>query len=119
MIARRGPRTCLLDADSRAELAGVARSLRHRQGRRDPCAASRGRGAAPQHPSTDVDVARPRHVQRAEQIAAHPAAAATVGVTAHAAALARPARRPPLDLPTTTTRPTTHSTADTGPDPAV
>jgi hypothetical protein len=43
MIARCGLRTHLPDAGSCAELAGAARPLRHRQGRRDPDAASRGR----------------------------------------------------------------------------
>jgi hypothetical protein len=36
-------------------------------------------------------------------------------VAPNAAALARPARRPPLDLPPPTTRPTTNRTADPGP----
>jgi hypothetical protein len=51
MIARRGPRTCLPDARSRAELAGATRPLRHRQGRRDPHAATRKSRccAAPTH----------------------------------------------------------------------
>ena len=43
MIACCGPRTRLPDARSRAELAGAARPLRRRQGRRDPDAATRGR----------------------------------------------------------------------------
>ena len=42
-------------------------------------------------------------------------APATAGVAQNPAALARPPRRPPLDLPPTTTRPPTHPTAD--PDP--
>ena len=54
MIARHGPRTRLPDARSRAELAGTARPLRHRQGRRDPDAATRGRCAAPHQPPTNL-----------------------------------------------------------------
>ena len=118
MIARCGLRTRLPDARSRAELAGAARPLRRRQGRRDPGAASRGRGAAPHQPPPDADLARPRRAQRAEQAAARPAAPAAAGLTPNPAALARPARRPPLDLPAPTTRPTTHRTADPGPGAA-
>ena len=59
------------------------------------------------NPRPDTDLARPRRAQRAEQAAARPAAPAAAGVTPNAAALARPARRPPLDLPAPTTRPTT------------
>ena len=114
MIARRGPRTCLPDARSRAELAGATRPLRHRQGRRDPHAATRSRGAAPHQPTTNLHLARPRRTQRIEQTASGPAAAAATGVTPNAAALARPARRPPLDLPAPTTRPTTHRTPRPG-----
>ena len=40
---------------------------------------------------------------------------AAAGVAPNATALARPARRPPLDLPAPTTRPTTHRTGDPGP----
>ena len=40
------------------------------------------------------------------------------GVTPNAAALARPARLPALDLPAPTTRPTAHRTADPGPGAA-
>ena len=59
-----------------------------------------------QQPTPDADLARPRRPQRAEQAAAHPAAPAAARLTPNPAALARPARRPPLDLPATTTRPT-------------
>ena len=78
-------------------------------------AAARGRRAAPHQPPPEDDLARPRRAQRAEQAAARPAAPAAAGLTPNAAALARPARRPPLDLPAPTTRPTTHRTADPGP----
>ena len=44
-----------------------------------------------------------------------PAAPDTTRLTPNAAALACPPRRPPLDLPTPTSRPTTHRTADPGP----
>ena len=118
MIASCGLPTRVPDARSRAELAGAARPLRRRQGRRDPDAASRGRRAAPHQPPPDADLARPRRAQRAEQAAARPAAPAAAGVAPNAAALARPARRPPLDLPAPTTRPTTHRTADPGPGAA-
>src|SRR6185312_5541931 len=92
----------------------ATRPLRHRQGRRDPHAATRSRGAAPRQPTTNLHLARPRRTQRIEQTASGPAAAAATGVTPNAAALARPARRPPLDLPAPTTRPTTHRTPDPG-----
>ena len=118
MIARCGPRTRLPDARSRAELAGAARPLRRRQGRRDPDAASRGRRAAPHQPPASADLARPRRAQRTEQAAARPAAPAAAGDAPNPAALARPARRPPLDLPAPTTRPTTHPAADPGPGAA-
>jgi hypothetical protein len=114
MIARRGPRTCLLDAHSRAVLAGAARPLRHRQGSRDPDPASRGRRAAPHQPPTNLHLARPRRAQRTEQTAARPATPAAAGLASDAAALARPTRRPPLDLPAPTTRPTTHLGRDPG-----
>ena len=114
MIARCGPRTRLPDARSRAELAGAARPLRRRQGRRDPDAASRGRRAAPHQRPANTDLARPRGAQRAEQAAARPAAPAAAGLAPNPAALARPARRPTLDLPAPTTRPTTYPAADPG-----
>ena len=50
MIARCGPPTHLRHGRSRAELAGATRPLRHRKGRRDPDAATRGRRAAPHQP---------------------------------------------------------------------
>ena len=65
-------------------------------------------------PTPDADLGRPRRAQRAEQAATRPAAPAAARLTPNPAALARPARRPPLDLPATTTRPTTHRTADPG-----
>jgi hypothetical protein len=62
--------------------------------------------------------ARPRGTHRAQQAAAYPAAPDASGLAPNAAALARPARLPPLDLPAPTTRPTTHRTADPGPGAA-
>src|SRR6478736_4448307 len=50
MIARCGHRTGLPDPRSPAGLAGAARPLRHRQGRRDPDATARSRGTAPHQP---------------------------------------------------------------------
>jgi putative transposase len=50
--------------------------------------------------------------------AAHPAAPAAVRLPENPAALARPPRGPPLDLPKTTTRPSIHSTADPHPGAA-
>src|SRR3954452_1502805 len=108
MIARCGLATRLPDARPRAELAGAAGALRRRQGRRDPDPATRGHRATPYQPSPDDVVARPRRAQRTEQAATCPAAPGADGVTADAAALARPARRPPPDLPAPTTRPTAH-----------
>src|SRR5262245_35543711 len=107
MIARRGPATHVPDARPRAELAGAARPLRRGQGHRDPHAASRGRGAAPHQRPAHADLARPRRAQRAEQAAAYPATAGAAGVAPNPAALARPPRRPPLDLPAPTSGPTT------------
>jgi hypothetical protein len=118
MIACCGPRTRLPDARSRTELAGAARPLRRRQGRRDPDASTRGRGTATHQPSAGPDVARPRRAQRAEQTAARRIAPGAAGLTPNPAALAPPARRPPLDLPAPTTRPTTHRTPDPGPGAA-
>src|SRR5690242_9859778 len=115
MIARCGLRTRLSDACSRAELAGAARPLRGGQGRRDPGAASRGRRAAPHQLPANADVARPRPAQRAEQAAGRPTAATAAGVAPDAAALARPACCPPLDLPAPTSRPTAHRIADPRP----
>ena len=107
--------TRLPDDRSRAELAGIARPLRRRQGRRDSDAAARGRRVAPYQRPTHAELARPRRAQRAEQAAANPTAPTAARVASNAAALARPARRPPLDLPAPTARPTTHPTADPGP----
>src|SRR6476660_4781860 len=90
MIARCGPRTRLPDARSHAELAGTARPLRHRQGRRDPHAAPRGRRVAPRQHPANTDLARPRGAQRARQAPARPAAPAATGLTPNPAALARP-----------------------------
>src|SRR3954447_5621985 len=114
MIARCGPRTCLSTSRSRAGLAGAARPLRRRQGRRDPDTASRGCRTAPHQPPTNLHLARPRRAQRTEQTAPRPTTSAPAGVTSNAAALARPTRRPPLDLPAPTTRPTTHLRRDPG-----
>jgi hypothetical protein len=51
--------------------------------------------------------------------AARTAAPDAAGLTPNAAALARSARRPPLDLPAPTTRPATHATAGPGPGAAI
>src|SRR5512133_490993 len=118
MIARCGLRTRLPDAYSRAELAGAARPLRRGKGRRDPRAASRGRGAAPHERPASADLARPGGAQRAEQADACLIAPAAAGVTPNPAALACPARRPPLDLPAPPTGSTTHPAADPGPGAA-
>src|SRR5689334_13787910 len=117
MIAGCGLRTRLPDVYSGAELAGAPRSLRRGKGRRDPRAASRGRGAAPHERPASAHLARPRHAQRAEHAAACLIAPAAAGVSPIPAALARSTRRPPLDLSAPTTRPTIHRTTD--PDPGV
>jgi hypothetical protein len=67
-----------------------------------------------QHPA-NADLARPRRAQRAEQAAASHTAPAAAGVTPDPAALARPPRRPPVDLLATPAGPTTYRTADPGP----
>jgi hypothetical protein len=59
MIARCGLPTRLPDTRSRAELAGAARPIRRREGRRDSDAASRGRRAAPHQPTASTHLARP------------------------------------------------------------
>src|SRR5829696_7035070 len=115
MIAPCGLRTRLPDVGSRAELADAPRPLRCGKGRRDSDAASRGRGAAPHEHPASADLARPRRAQRAEQVVAYLAVPAATGVTPNVAALARPARRPTLDLPAPTTRPATHGSAGSGP----
>ena len=51
----------------RAGLAGAARPLRRRQGRRDPDASARGRGTASHEHPAETDLARPRRAQRTEQ----------------------------------------------------
>src|SRR3954454_19001609 len=99
MIARRGLATRVLDARSRAGLAGAARPLRRREGRRGPDTAARGCRAAPHQSSPEDVVARPCRAQRPEQSAARAASADAAGVTPHAAALARPPPHPALDLP--------------------
>src|SRR3954470_2289759 len=115
MIVRCGPQTHLSDARARSGLAGTARPLRRGQGRRDPDAAARGRRVASHQPSPEDVLARPRRAQRTEQTAARPAAPSPADLASNPAALAPPARRPPLDLPAPATGPTTHATADPGP----
>ena len=67
----------------------------------------------------DPDVDRPGVPQRPGQAAAHPAPTSPAGLTTNAAALARPARGPPLDLPTTTPGPTTRHATRAGSGAAV
>jgi len=84
MIARRDLETRVLDARSRAGLAGAPCPLRRRAD-----ATARGRRAAPHQPSPEDVVARPCRDQRPEQAAACDAAPDAAGVTPHTAALAR------------------------------
>jgi hypothetical protein len=117
MIDRCGSRTRLPGTCSRAGLAGTAR-------RSDTAkdveilTATRSRRVAPHQPPTNLHLARPCRAQRPEQTAAAIAAPDAAGLTPHAAALARPPRRPALDLPAPTTRPATHRTADPCPGAA-
>jgi hypothetical protein len=99
---------CVPDARPRAELAGAARTFRGGQGRRDLGAAPRGCRAAPTQPAPDAELGRPRAAQRAEPAPPGRSAPAAARVTENFAALARPARRPPLELSATTTRPPHH-----------
>jgi hypothetical protein len=115
MIACCGSRTRLSDARSRAELASAARPIRRRQGRRDLDASARGRDTASHEHPAEPDLARPRRAQRTEQTAARRAASGAAGVAPNTIALAPPPRRPPLDLPAPTTRPTTHRAGDPRP----
>src|SRR4051812_3452175 len=107
MIPDRGLPTRLPDARPHVELAGAARPDRRHQGRRDPGAASRDRRPAPTQPTPEAELARPRPAQRPEPAPPGKSAPAAKGVAQNPAALARPAGRPPLDLPATTTGPTT------------
>ena len=118
IIPRCGLPTRLSAARPRAELPDPARPLRRSQRRRDPGAPSRGRSAAPTQPTPHPDVDRPRAPQRAQPTAPYLVARAAARLTPNPAALARPPRRPPLDLPQTTTRPPTHPAAP-GPGSAV
>src|SRR5262245_61622429 len=118
MIARCGLPTRLPAARPRAELAGATHPLRHSQGRRNPGAPTRGRRAAPTQPTAEVDLARPRPPQRAEQAAAHGSTPAAARLPQNIVAVARPPHRPTLDLPTTTTRPSIHPTAHPSPGAA-
>src|SRR3954466_14800783 len=90
MIARRGPRTRLPDARSRAGLDGAAPPLRRREGRRDSAAAPRGRRASPHQPAPEHVVARPRRAKSPDPTAARAAAPDAAGLIPHAAALAHP-----------------------------
>jgi hypothetical protein len=81
-------------ARPRAELAGTTRSIRGSQGRRDPGAPSRDRGAARTQPTPDDVLVRSRRPQRAEQNAPYPAAPAAARLPQNPAALARPTWSP-------------------------
>src|SRR5215218_9328721 len=108
MISYCGVPTRVPHARPRAELAGAVRTLGRSQGCRDLGAPTRGGRTAPTPPTPEAELGRPRPAQRAEPTASHPAAPAAARVTENPAALALPARRPPLDLSATTTRPTAH-----------
>ena len=114
MIACCGLATRLPDTRPHAGLAGPSRPIRHGQGRRDPGAPSRGRRTAPTQPAPDLDLRRPRRPQCTGQAATHAATSVTARHAEDPAALARPTRRPTLDLPETPPRPPAHSTADPG-----
>src|SRR4051794_540486 len=105
--------TRLPDARPHAELAGAARPIQRREGRRDPRAPSRGRRTSTPQPTPRVYLGRPSVPQRAEQVAAHagaPAAAflaegpaagtptlsPVAGPTRHANQAGRPPHRQPL-----------------------
>jgi hypothetical protein len=107
MISGRGPPTRLPDARPHAELACAARPGRRGEGRRDPGAASRGHRSTPTQPAPKAELGRPRPAQRAEPAPTGRSATAAACVAENAAALARPAGRPPVDLPATTTGPAT------------
>jgi hypothetical protein len=60
------------------------------------------------------ELGRPRPAQRVEPTPTRRSATAAARLTPDPAALARPARRRPLDLPATTTRPTAHRATGSG-----
>src|SRR4051794_32125163 len=101
-------------ARPRVEPADAARPLRRSQGRRDPGPPSRNRRAAPTPPAREVELGRPCPAQCVEPTPTSRSATAAARLTQDAAALARPARRPPLDLFATTTRPTAHRATGSG-----
>jgi hypothetical protein len=113
-IACRGPSTRGPVARPRTELAGAARPVRRDQGRRDPGAPSRGRRTTPTQPTPDNVLGRPCVPQRTRQTASYLIAQAAACVAEDSTALARPSRRPRMDLPATPTRPPTRSAADPG-----
>ena len=112
MIARCGFPTHVPDARPRAELAGAPRPIERNQGRRDPGPPSRNRRTSTTQFTPRADVGM------TERSSAHWAGcyprrcAGWAGVPEDPAALARPSRRPPLDLPATPTGSSTHRPAD-------
>src|SRR3954449_13599099 len=94
------------------ELTLLARSETVEDG--DLGASSRSRRAGPTPPAPDGELGQPRATHRAEPAPAGRSAVAATRVTKNPAALARPAGRPPLDLPACPLRPPTHSTAVPG-----
>jgi hypothetical protein len=70
MIACCGSSTRIPGTRPHVELAGVARAVRRRQGRRDPGAPARGRRAPTTQPTPKADVGRPGRPQRPQQAAA-------------------------------------------------
>src|SRR5271166_686044 len=80
-------------------LAGPARPVIGRQGRRTARTAARGRRAAPHPSAAPARLGRPRSLRRADPAPAREAAEAPAGHPRHRPALAPPPRRPQMDLP--------------------
>ena len=106
VIARCGLRTRLPDVGSRAELAGAPRALRCRQGCRYSGASARGRGIALDQCPADTNGWLDRAVLSALSRLLPAPFGGCGWCHRNAAALARPTRRSPLDLPAPTTRST-------------
>ena len=114
MIARSGLPIGLPDARPRAELAGAARPLRRRQGRRDPHAASRSRRAAPHQPRPALTWPD-RAMLSALSRLLRPRCASCGWCHPERCCAGTPSSSPAAGATPSIARPTTHRTADPAP----